>query len=648
MTYKAPQGRFYFVVILGLLVCLALILRLLKIQVVEGKTYKEIATRQQQFCLTVSPQRGAIYDRNFQLLACNLSAESFFAIPESVSNLSLVAEKFSSITPSSPQEIAENLKRYKNFAWLKRKVDREQGEQITSWKLRGVYSKKESKRAYPFGHLTEEVLGFTDMDNNGSAGIEYQYNQILQGKTGKILVNRDALRKNFALKSQPLVESENGNSLVLTLDLRIQAIVKEELSSAVESTQAEGGTSIWMDPTSGEILAMAYCSNRDTGLCTKNKTISDNFEPGSTFKIVTAVAALEEKIKEPDDSIYAENGEYMVNNRIIHDVHKYKWLTFRQSIAYSSNIAVSKIAKEVGKKNMYKYARNLGFGLKTGIDLPGESKGFLLSPKKYSDYVLSTFAIGQGVSLNSLQLINAYAAVANNGNLMKPYLVKAILNEQGDTVKEFHPQKIRQAISPRTCKIMNDFLKAVVDSGTGNTIKAEDLDIAGKTGTAQKPDLDVGGYEKGHFVASFVGYFPASQPKYVGIVCIDSPKGKHFGSETAAPVFRNIAQRLAALQEQPLLSANISLPKKDDGSKALTVYALTKTKEASKNPIYGPIEPNTIPNALGMTVRQATKLFSEKKISFKIKGSGIVKNQTPSPGSEINPGQVCLLYCQTD
>jgi len=648
MTYKAPQGRFYFVIIVGLLVWSVLILRLLQIQVVEGSTYREIATRQHQLCLKISPQRGAIYDRNFQLLACNLSTESFFAIPESISSPSLVAEKFSSVSSSSPQELVENLKRYRNFAWLKRKADREQSKLIASWKLHGVYSKKENKRVYLFEDLTKEVLGFTDIDNNGSAGIEYQYNQVLQGKTGKILVNRDALKKSFTLKSQPLVKSENGNSLVLTLDLRIQAIVKEELGSAVESTQAEGGTSIWMDPASGEILAMAYYSRGDTGLCTKNKAISDNFEPGSTFKIVTAVAALEEKIKDPDDSIYAEDGEYMLNNRIVHDVHKYKWLTFRQSIVYSSNIAVSKIAQEVGKKRLYKYARNLGFGLKTGIDLPGESKGFLLLPKRCSDYVLATFAIGQGLSLNSLQLVNAYAAVANGGNLMKPYLVKAILNDEGDTVKEFHPQKIRQAISLQTCKVMNDFLRAVVDSGTGNTIKEQDLDIAGKTGTAQKPDLDAGGYKKGHFVASFIGYFPASQPKYVGVVCIDSPKRKHFGSEVAAPVFKNIAQRLAALQDQPLLSVSVNLPKRNSVFKTPAACAPKNTYRTNKGLPYGPIEPNTIPNVLGMTVRQATKLFSEKRISFRIKGNGIVRNQTPAPGSQIDPDQVCVLYCQTD
>lgn len=649
MTYKTPSGRFYLVAILGLLVWFALILRLFKIQVIEGKAYEKIANHQHQLCLKVSPQRGAIYDRNLQLLAFNLPTESFFAIPESVSNIYSVAKKFSSVTSFSPQEIIRTLKRYKNFAWLKREVERKESKKIASWNLAGVYSKKESKRVYPSGNLAEEVLGFTDIDNRGLAGVEYQYNQILQGKTGQVLVNRDALRKNFTLKSQPLIESEDGNSLILTLDLRIQAIVEEELRGAIKLNQADGGTSVWMDPQSGEILAMVHCSKKEAnGPCVKNRTISDNFEPGSTFKIVTAIAALEEKIKNPKDTIYAEKGEFKVNNRIIHDIHKYEWLTFQQSIAYSSNIALAKIAMDVGKEKIYKYARNLGFGLKTGIDLPGESKGHLSPPKRWSDYVLSAFAIGQGISLNNLQLVNAYAAIANGGNLMKPYIVKTILSQEGDAIKEFYPQRIRRAITPQTCDIMNQFLRAVIDSGTGYTAKAEGLDIAGKTGTAQKPDLKNGGYKKDEYLASFVGYFPASQPKFVGVVCLDNPKEEHFGSKTAAPAFKNIAQRLVVLQDQPLVLAKTDPEKKDDIPEKLIELVISESIIPEENLPYTPTEKVTIPDALGMTVRQAVKLFSEKRINFKVIGSGIVKSQTPSAGSELSPAGVCLLLCQTE
>ncbi len=647
MTYKAPQGRFYLVMVLGLLVWSTLVVRFFQVQVVQGKTYRKIADRQHQLCLEISPQRGAIYDRNLQLLAFNLPTESFFAIPESLTDISQVAEKFSAITSDSPGHISENLRRYKSFAWLKRGVEREESRRISSWNLAGVFSKKESKRIYPFGKLTEEIVGFTDVDNQGLAGVEYQYDDMLKGKTGEVVVNRDALKNTFALRSQPVVKSESGKSLVLTLDLRIQAIIEEELQKAIQENRADGGTSIWMDPQSGEILAMVHCPKYDQKPPIMNRAISDNFEPGSTFKIVTAIAALEEKLKNPDDSVYAEKGKFKVNNRIIHDVHEYGWLTFKQSLAFSSNIAFAKIAMEIGKDRIHKYARSLGFGLKTGIDLPGESKGTLPSFRRCSDFVLSTFAIGQGVSSNSLQLINAYAAIANGGNLMRPYVLKMVLDQEGNMVRQFHPQKIRQAIAPQTCEIMNDFLVAVVDGGTGNSAKSEGLQIAGKTGTAQKPDLKKGGYKEGEYLSSFVGYFPASQPKFVGMVCLDNPKGKYFGSQTAAPAFKNMAQRLAALQDRPLTSVVASAHPTSADLQVPTPAPASMASKSKENPTRSSSQCAIIPNALGMTIRQAAKIFSEKKMGFRIIGSGVVKNQAPSAGGRLLPGQVCLLYCQT-
>ena len=231
---------------------------------------------------------------------------------------------------------------------------------------------------------------------------------------------------------------------------------------------------------------------------------------------------------------------------------------------------------------------------------------------------------------------------------MRPYVVRAILDQEGDTVKEFCPQRIRQAITPRTCEIMNDFLRAVVDSGTGYKAKVEGLDIAGKTGTAQKADLENGGYKEDQYLSSFVGYFPASEPKFVGIVYLDNPKQEHFGSKTAAPAFKNMAQRLAVLQDELLVSTKPSPPEKDNILETLMDSELLESINSEENLAYALADKITIPNALGMTVRQAAKLLSEKNINFKIKGSGVVKKQTPSAGSKLNPGQVCLLYCEAE
>lgn len=620
-------GCFFWVLVVG---------RLFYLQVLKGNEFKEIAKKQHQICLKLESKRGAIYDRNYELLAFNLPTRSFFAVPEEIKDPDQVARKLAPLVQVSPQELKRRLKEKKKFVWLKRKVEEAESQKILSGNLPGIHFREETKRYYTHYPLGQDVLGVTDIDNRGLSGVEYYYNDFLSGKDGKAVFLRDALGNSFPVKEYPVTQPEPGHSLVLTLDSKLQSIVEEELKRAVQATAGEGGSAVFMNPKTGEILAMAHSSSEGGSFSIKNRVISDNFEPGSTFKIVTAAAALEQKVKRPEDKIWAEEGEFKVMGRIIHDIEKHQWLTFRECIIHSSNIGVAKIAMEVGKEEIYKYARNFGFGSKTGIDLPAEAKGFIPKPDGLSDYTLSIFAIGQGVSLTALQLLNAYSAVANEGTLMRPFLVKAILNEEGKVIKKFKPRKLRQAIRPATAQILIDFLKAVVDSGTANTVQLQGLSIAGKTGTAQIPKLDGGGYEEGQYLASFVGFFPAENPEMVGLLILENPKGRFHGSQTAGPAFRNITAKILSLQSRPFLTSKVSSKKAGSFSKERSYAAISPEGEADL----------LVPDVLGMTAREAASFFSAKNIPFKIKGSGVVKSLIPEPERRLTPGQFLIVQCE--
>ncbi|UCB53393.1 MAG: hypothetical protein JSV10_04770, partial [Candidatus Zixiibacteriota bacterium] len=319
---------------LGGLIWALILSRLFFIQVLKGAEYKEIARRQQRLNIRLEAKRGTICDRNGGALVINLPVESFFAIPESVTNKDQVARTFS-CSKSSFNQIKEKLNTKKNFVWLRRKVEKKESQRVKQRKLDGVWAKYETKRYNLYGDLAEEVLGFTDIDNRGLAGVEFRYDQHLRGKDGEGVFQRDGHRNSYRISEYPLQRPEDGNHLVLTIDIELQGIVEQELKEGIELTQASGGSAIFMNPGTGEILAMAHCG-KDDGLPVKNRTISDNFEPGSTFKIVTAAAALEEEILSPEDSIFAEEGSFRIGKRTIHDVKERGWLTFREGVMYSS------------------------------------------------------------------------------------------------------------------------------------------------------------------------------------------------------------------------------------------------------------------------------------------------------------------------
>lgn len=647
---KLSRRRSVLIFALGIFVWLLILSRLFFIQVLKGEEYRNIALRQHQQHIRLQAKRGIIYDRKGKELVINLPVESFFAIPESVKNINQVAKAFSS-SRSGYSQIKNNLRKRKNFVWLKRKVENEESHKIKQRKLEGVWAKNETKRYNLYGDLAKEVLGFTDIDNVGLAGVEYQYDQYLKGKDGEGIFQRDGHRNSYQIAQYPLEKPEDGKSLVLTIDIELQSIIEQELKRGIELTRADGGSAIFMNPKTGEILVMAHCG-QDDGLPVKNRAISDNFEPGSTFKVITAAAALEERVLSPQDSVFGEKGKFRVGKRTIHDVESYEWLTFKESVIFSSNIALSKIAMMTGKEKLYQYACSCGIGEKTGIDLPGEAKGFIPSPKRWSDFVLSCIGFGQGISLTALQLVCAYSAIANDGILMKPFVVKAILDENKDTLKSKSPAPIRRVVSEETAHILVDFMKGVVCFGTGQKAKMEGLDIGGKTGTAQKAKPGGGGYEKGSYVASFIGFFPAEEPQMVGLITLDSPKEEHLGGLTAAPVFKSAAQRIVSLNGETLLTET---PKNMLSEATYTTQSdLTENKLYQQNHESFDLfsvsaqtlkEKVLVPDVRGLTAREAVRIFAHQDLHFKLKGSGIVVKQIPEPNTRVNKNEVCNIEC---
>jgi len=337
----------------------------------------------------------------------------------------------------------------------------------------------------------------------------------------------------------------------------------------------------------------------------------------------------------------------------VHDIKSYEWLSFKASVIYSSNIALSKIAMMVGKEKLYQYICDFGIGKKTGIDLPGEANSFISSPKRWRDFVLSCVGFGQGISLTALQLVRVYSAIANDGILMKPFVVKAILDENGDTLKSENPTPVRHVVSEETAHLLVDFMKGVVCSGTGQKAKMEGLTIGGKTGTAQKAKPGGGGYEKDNYVASFIGFFPAEDPQMVGLITLDSPKKEHLGGLTAAPVFKNATQRMVSLTGESLLTgiAKNTLSTATAGMQTGFIEEKLYQQNRESFDLFSISDPTLkeevlIPDVRGMTARDAIRIFAHQDLRFKLKGSGIVVKQIPEPNSRVNNDELCIIECQ--
>ena len=632
--FGVSKGRVKLLFYLSLLVWAALFMRLVQVQILSGPRYSRMAREQERGVKVLVGNRGGIFDRNGEMLAQNLPTYSFFSFAES-----LGAPRFLSQTifrgKLSERDIGEKRKR-KGFVWLLRDVEKEEAENIQKRKPRGVYVTPEDRRAYPYYPLGVDWLGFVDVDGRGQAGLELFYESYLRGDSTRLPLVRDARGHSYLVEDEK-PRPKSGASLVTTIDFRMQSVLEEELAQALEKSKAAGAYGLFMDPKTGEIWAMAarLANHPDPRASRqKNRLIADIYEPGSTFKLVTAAAALEARKFSAKSPIYCEKGDYKIGRRAIHDVHRYEWLTFEDAVVKSSNIALAKIGLAIGGPAFYATAKKFGFGEKTGVDLPGEGRGQLPSEKSLKEIRLATSSYGYGVAVTALQLVCAYSAVANDGVRMKPYLVKEVRDEKGSLVWQRLPEVAGRAVSKETAALLGRFLCGVVDSGTGQAAKVEGVSVAGKTGTSKKPDPVTRRYLPGRYMASFVGFFPVEAPRVAGLIALDEPKGAYYGGEVAAPVFRRVAEKILTFMEDFLRPEE---PEENSGFWQLANASVLPSVRPSVN-----YPPELVPDFTGMPLRLALREAAARGLCVRVKGKGVVREQSLPPGSRVEESDLVL------
>jgi cell division protein FtsI (penicillin-binding protein 3) len=524
--------------------------RFYQLQVVRYEHYVAKAERQQQRVVTLDPPRGTIYDARGRELAVSVQVDSAYAVPPQISDPKATAAAIARAVPGvDGAHLAHQLGQDREFVWVARKIDPPAAAALHALDLPGIYFVRESKRYYPMRELAAQVLGYVGTDNHGLAGLELLYDKIVSGKPGVRTVLRDARHGTLVSPELSSAEPEPGQDLYLTLDVAVQHIVERELAQAVEERGANRGSAVFLDPATGGVLAMASYPSFDPNKFSevppsrwRNRAIADVYEPGSTFKIVTAAAALGSGKVRPEDVFDCEMGGITLLGILIRDHKPYGRLTFADVIAKSSNVGVIKAALRVGDQGMYQTIESFGFGRQTGIDLPGESAGILHPVERWGPLAKAYIAFGQGISVTPLQLAAAVTAVANDGNLLRPHVVEATGRGAVRHPRYAAPPVVRHPVTPETARVLKGLLEGVVLRGTGRGAEVAGYRVAGKTGTAQIPVA--GGYSHSSYIPSFVGFAPADRPQLVGIVAIAEPRGEYYGGQVAAPVFGAVTRQV--------------------------------------------------------------------------------------------------------
>jgi cell division protein FtsI (penicillin-binding protein 3) len=482
----------------------------------------------------------------------NMEVPSVFGIPTTLESPAKTARQLSSVLPVKLDELERKLRQDRSFVWLARKLDPEQGRRLDRLSLDGIGVVMEGRRFYPKGPLLAHVLGVAGMDGEGLEGVEYRYESYLRGEKRMMVLQRDAMGRTVFPKSLAERSPISGHQLALTIDEVVQYIAEKELEAAVSQAQAKSGSVIVLDPQSGAVLAMAVSPPFDPNALSvlkkgrlQNAAITDAYEPGSTMKAMIAAAGIEEGAMKPTTMVFGEHGRMTIANTVIHDHEKLGWMSFAQVIQKSSNIGAAKTGMVLGGQRLYRYLEAFGFGQRTEIDLPGEGVGLVKNPKAWGRRSLASISMGQEIGVTPIQMVSAFAALANEGILMKPYVVSEIRDADGHLLKRVAPQVKRRVISPETARSVTRILEGVVTHGTGTRAAIHGFRVAGKTGTAQQIDLKTHRYSSSRFVTSFVGYAPADNPRLAMIVIIDGPKDKRAsGGSLAAPVFSSIGEQV--------------------------------------------------------------------------------------------------------
>ncbi len=640
----------------GVLACwvLAIEARLVMLQVMQFDELSARAERQQSETQKTPGKRGEIYDRHGRLLAYSVDADTIYAVPTDISDpaqtAALLCGAFDECGKKDRDQLLERLTRKRPrggltaFQYVKRRATPMEAKRIAALGIKGIGFMKESKRFYPNRELAAHLLGYVGTDNAGLHGLEATYDKIVRGREGTMLVQTDARGHAFSRLDRP---PTTGGSLELTIDEHLQFIVERELKAGVEAARADGGTAVAMDPYTGEILAMAswptfnpnqYHGAGDSAL--RNRAVQDLYEPGSTFKLVTASAALEAKVITPDEMVDVSAGLIRFGSRVINDMYRYGPLSFTDVIVKSSNVGAIKVGLKVGPERMGLYIRRFGFGRPSSPDFPGESPGIVWDPSKLNDSALASVSMGYQVGVTPLQMAAAASAIANGGTLYEPHVVRATI--KGGVRTPVPPKVVRRAILPETAATLTSIMEQVVTQGTGKRAALASFTVAGKSGTADK--LVNGRYSALQQNVSFVGFVPSRNPVMTVIVMVDSPRvGGDTGGVIAAPIFKRIADAsLRKLGVTPTINQPppVMVARRNDSpvtTAAVPLAPSVVTMTASMP------EGGGLPDLRGMSARAALRELARLGLTARMEGAGVVIGQTPAPGSPIEPGGACAL-----
>ena len=631
----------------------AVMYRAFRLQVLDREGLVRIADAECHRTITIPAVRGNIYDRQGDKLAVSVVADSVFAQPSQIVDRKKAAAKLAKALRLDRRNLARTLQGKKSFVWLKRQVEPREAARVKALGLKGVGFVKESKRFYPNKDLAAHVLGFVGVDAEGLEGLERQYERYLNGGDQTWRMRRDALGRTYQDWQQESPQIRRGADIILTLDRRIQYATEKALARAVKEYGAKGGAALVVRPQTGEILAMAAVPGfnpnvfgRYRASTRRNRVLTDTFDPGSTFKVFVAAAALEEGVVRPEDKVFCEKGRMKVGKYTIHDHKPYEWLTVNQVIQHSSNIGTAKIGEMLGPSHLFRYLERFNFGRRTGIDFPAESAGLLRPYKKWRKVDQANVAFGQGVTVTALQMTMAMAALANDGLMMRPYLVSEVRDSEGRTIVKRRPEIVRQVVSERTAREVRYMLRLVVETGgTGTRADTPGYPAAGKTGTAQKLDRVNKRYSQTKFYSSFLGYVPHHHPELALFIGIDEPKTEIYGGVVAAPVFREIAAEMLPLMNVAPLPVPEALTARADTkptSPGISPQTKSKVRPAKPEAVQR-LEPGRMPNLSGLSMRRVMDLMARYEVDLQFSGSGQAVWQRPTPGVAIKPGQVCRV-----
>lgn len=623
----------------------ALILRAAQLQILPDSRLAELQKRTYRTLVELPSRRGTIYDRNGKELAVTIPTYSMYADPKIIKGQRGFAKRLAKVMGWSPLFIIEKIKnKERRFVWLKRNMNKKEADKVKALKLEGLGFIEESQRVYPNDNLLSQVMGFVGQEGKGLEGAEKKFDSILRGENRQMRVERDARGRPLLVDGRLFSEPPSGADIELTIDSELQFVLEKNLEQAVSEHMADSAIGVVLDAQTSEVLALGYAptfdANRPSDYSAetwRNRGLTDAFEPGSTMKTIILAGAIKYDNLKPSSNFFCENGKFKVGPYFIREAdakHNFGNLTATEILSHSSNIGAAKIAMHMGLDNTYRTLKDFGIGEKTGIDLPGESRG-IMNPLPWRPHLLANVAFGHGVAVTPLQIANAYAAIANGGVLKTPYIVKTIhANESGER-QDFKEKEIRRVLTPEQAAVMRMMLvQATSETSTGAPARVAGFPVGGKTGTAQKV-LTAGGYGKDQYISSFAGFIPATNPKYVIYVAIDNPRNKYYGGEVAAPLFSRVAGY--AIRKSGLSPILISAKNVINDNSASVKQDAAIDRIRSVASVLNSNEQNKTPNLKGLSLREVYDRIRGTDIRVRVNGEGRVSRTYPEAGTEL-PG----------